>query len=62
MENLFGLALLVLLDVAPDPVHPISWGALIVLLVIVFALAVSFTAGLVFVLIWFKRRRKAGST
>jgi hypothetical protein len=58
MENLFGLVLLLLLDVSPDPVHP--WGALIVLLAIVFVLAVSFTSGLVFLLIWLKRR-KAGS-
>jgi len=59
MKELFGLVLL-LLDVAPDPVHPIPWGALIVLLAIVFVLAVSFVAGLVFLLIWFKRRRSAG--
>jgi hypothetical protein len=61
MENLFGLVLLLLLDVAPDPVRPLPWGALIVLLAIVFVLAVSFTAGLVFLLIWHKRR-KAGSS
>ena len=60
MENLLGLVLLVLLDVAPDPVRPLPWGALIVLLAITFILAVSFVAGLVFLLIWFKRR-KAGS-
>jgi hypothetical protein len=60
MENLLGFALLLLMDVAPDPVHPLPWGALVVLLGIVFVLAVSFVAGLVFLLIWFKRR-KAGS-
>lgn len=59
MGNLFGLILL--LDVAPDPVHPIPWGALIVLLAIVFVLAVSFVAGLVFILIWLKRRRNTDS-
>ena len=52
--------MLLLLDVRPDPVHPLPWGALIVLLVIVFVLALSFVASLVFLLIWFKRR-KAGS-
>jgi hypothetical protein len=61
MENLFCLTLLLVLDVRPDPVHPISWSALIVLLTIVFVLAVSFTAGLVFLLIRVKRR-KAGSS
>jgi len=60
MKNLFGLVLLLLLDVSPAPVHPVPWGALIVLLVIIFVLAVSFSAGLVFLLIWLKRR-KAGS-
>lgn len=61
MENLSGFALLLLMDVAPDPVHPLPWAALILLLGIVFVLAVSFVASLVFVLIWFKRRRTAGS-
>lgn len=61
MKDPFGLVLLLLLDVAPDPVRPLPWGALIVLLAIVFVLAVSFVAGLIFLLIWFKRR-KAGST
>jgi hypothetical protein len=60
MENLFGLMLL--LDVGPDPVHPISWAALIVLLATIFVLAVSFTAGLVFLLIRLKRQRNASSS
>lgn len=60
MEKIFGFALF-LLDVSPDPVRPIEWRALVVLLVIVFVLAVSFVAGLVFLLIRFKRR-KAGSS
>jgi hypothetical protein len=60
MKELLGLVLL-MLDVAPDPVHPIPWGALIVLLAIIFVLAVSFVAGLVFVLIWLKRRRSTDS-
>lgn len=45
-----------LLDVRVDPVNPFSWGGLIVLLLIVFALAVSLVAGLVFFLLWWKRR------
>jgi uncharacterized membrane protein len=61
MENLFGFALLLLMDVAPDPVHPLPWGALVGLLMIVFVLAVSFIAGLVFLLIWFKRRKASSS-
>jgi hypothetical protein len=59
MEKLFGFPLLLLMDVAPDPVHPLPWGALVVLLAIVFILAVSFVAGLVFLLIWLKRRKPA---
>lgn len=57
MGNLFGLVLLLLLDVSPDPVQVVPWGSLILLLVIVFVLAVSFAAGLVFLLIWLKRRK-----
>jgi uncharacterized membrane protein len=60
MENLFGLTLLLVLDVRPDPVHVVSWGPLILLLAIVFILVVSLAAGLVFLLIWFKRRRSEG--
>jgi len=60
MENVFAIVALLLLDVRPDPVHPLPWGALLVLLAIVFCLAVLFAAGLVFLLIWVKRR-KAGS-
>jgi len=48
---------LFLLDAAPNPVSVVPWGALILLLVIVFVLAVGFTAGLVFLLIWLKRRK-----
>jgi hypothetical protein len=59
MEDLFGLVLL--LDAAPEPVSSLPWAALIILLAIVFVLAVSFVAGLVFLLIWLKRR-KAGSS
>jgi hypothetical protein len=61
MENLFGLALLLLLDLNPDPVHPVPWAALLVLLAIVFVLAVAFTATLVFLLLWLKRRKSGSS-
>lgn len=60
MENLFA-AVLLLLDARADPISPIPWGALILLLAIVFILAVSFTAGLVFLLIWLKRRKANSS-
>jgi len=50
-------SLLLLLDARADPVSPVPWGALILLLVIVFVLAVGFVAGLVALLIWFKRRQ-----
>ena len=49
--------LFLLLDVRADPVSPVPWGALILLLGIVFVLAVGFVAGLVAFLIWFKRRK-----
>ena len=48
--------LLLLLDVAPDPVS-MGLGAVILLLVIVMVLAVAFAGGLVFLLIWRKRRK-----
>jgi hypothetical protein len=60
MENLLGLALFFWLDARPDPVNPLPWGALLVLLAMVFCLAVLFVAALVFLLIWVKRRN-AGS-
>jgi flagellar basal body-associated protein FliL len=44
------------LDVAPDPVI-VGAGAVILLIVIVFVLAVVFAGGLVFFLIWRKRRK-----
>lgn len=46
-----------LFDVPADPVSPLPWGALIVLLVIVFVLAMAFVAGLVVLLIRVKRRK-----
>ncbi|HEV7684587.1 MAG TPA: hypothetical protein VGO68_20930 [Pyrinomonadaceae bacterium] len=49
---------LFLIDVPADPVgSPLPWGALIVLLVVVFVLAAAFVAGLVVLLIWLKRRK-----
>lgn len=52
------MSFLFLLDVPTyGPVPQTPWGALILLLVIVFVLAVAFAAGLVFLLIWLKRRK-----
>jgi len=51
-------ALLLLLDVRVDPVSPVPWGGLIVLLVIIFVLAVGFTAALIALLIWLRRRKQ----
>lgn len=48
---------LLLFDVRVDPVSPLPWGALIVLLAVVFVLAVAFAAGIVALLIWLKRRK-----
>lgn len=46
---------LFLFDVRVDPVSSLPWTGLIVLLVIVFVLAVSLVAGLVWFLLWRKR-------
>ena len=46
--------LMLILDVRADPVNVFPWGALILLLVIVFVLAVAFAAGLVVLLIWYQ--------
>jgi hypothetical protein len=56
MENVLGL--LLLLDLRTDPVNPLPWGALILLLVFVFVLAMGLTAGIVTLLIR-RQRRKA---
>jgi F0F1-type ATP synthase assembly protein I len=50
-------SLLLLLDARVDPVGSLPWGALILLLVIGFVLAVAFVVGLVVLLIWLKRRK-----
>lgn len=50
--------LLFLMDVSPDPVGVGSWGVLILLLAIILVLAVGFSGGLVFLLIWLKRRKQ----
>jgi hypothetical protein len=49
--------LYLLLDVRPDPVSAVPWGALIFLLLVVFLLAGTLTAGLVVLLIWHKRKK-----
>jgi hypothetical protein len=46
-----------LIDVPPEPVNRLPWGALILLLLIVFILSVGFVAGLVFLLIRLQRRK-----
>ena len=51
-----NVALFSILDAAAEPVSVVSWGALVLILAIVFVLALSFTAGLVFLLIRFKRK------
>jgi hypothetical protein len=48
---------ILLFDVRADPVNVLPWGALIVLLAVVFVLAAAFAAGLVVLLIWLKRRK-----
>lgn len=51
------MSYLLLFDVRADPVHPLPWGPLILLLIVVFVLAVGFAAGIVALLIWLKRRK-----
>ncbi len=46
-----------LFDVRADPVNVLPWGALMLLLAVVFVLAVAFAAGVVMLLIWLKRRK-----
>jgi uncharacterized membrane protein len=48
---------ILLFDVRAHSVNVVSWGTIILLLVIVFVLAVALTAGMVFLLIRFKRRK-----
>jgi hypothetical protein len=51
---------LLFLDASPNPFGG-GAGALVLLLAAVFIFAVSFTAGLVFLLIWLKRRKANSS-
>ena len=54
------MSALLLFDVRIDPVPVQSpWVGLVVLLLIIFVLAVGFTAGLVALLIWLRRRKQA---
>jgi hypothetical protein len=54
--------LLLLLDVPPPgPAQSVGWGVIIALLVVILVLSVAFAGGLVFLLIWYKRR-KQGNT
>jgi heme/copper-type cytochrome/quinol oxidase subunit 2 len=46
------------MDVRVDPVSPVPWDGLIVLLVIVFVLAVGFTVALIALLIYLRRRKQ----
>ena len=48
---------LILLDVRVDPVNPLPWTGLVVLLIVVFILAVSVVAASVAFLIWWKRKQ-----
>jgi hypothetical protein len=48
---------LILFDVRVDPVSPVPWGGLLVLLLIVFVLAVSLIVGLVFFLLWWQGKK-----
>jgi hypothetical protein len=47
----------ILFDVPIEPANRFPWGALILLLLIVFILSVGFVAGLVFLLIRLQRRK-----
>ena len=47
-----------LLDVAPDPVHVVGWGALILIAIVVFVFIFALMIG--FVILLKRRRRRAG--
>ncbi len=46
MENLSKVVMMLFLDAGLDAVHVVSWGPLILMLVIVLVLAVAFSSGL----------------
>jgi len=51
--------LLLLLDVPPPGVgEPAGWGVIIALLAVILILSVALAGGLVFLLIWIKRRKQ----
>ena len=45
------------LDVRVAPAEPVGWGVLIALLAVVLILSAGFASGLVFLLVWIKRRK-----
>ncbi|MDQ5847330.1 MAG: hypothetical protein M3539_18755 [Acidobacteriota bacterium] len=49
--------LLFYLDVRVAPSEPVGWGVLIALLAVVLILSIGFASGLVFLLVWMKRRK-----
>ncbi len=49
--------LLLLMDVAPNPVETGSFAVVILLLVVIMGLAMAFAGGLVVLLTWLKRRK-----
>lgn len=53
---------LLFLDVSPEPVGDLAWGPLILLLAVVLILSVVLVAGLIFLLIWLKRRKLNNSS
>jgi hypothetical protein len=53
-------SVLLLMDVSPDPIGVGSGGLLLLLLGIILFLAAAFAGGLVFLLIWLKRRKMKG--
>ncbi|MEK6283619.1 MAG: hypothetical protein AABN95_24955 [Acidobacteriota bacterium] len=48
---------LFLLDVAAAPMQSVGWVTIVILLAVILLLSVAFAGGLVFLLIWLKRRK-----
>lgn len=50
-------SLFLFFDARVDPVGPLPWGALMLVLAVAFVLALGFVAGIVVLLIWHKRKK-----
>ena len=54
-------AVLLLMDIRPEPIGETGWLQLVLLSGVVLVLSVMFAAGLVFFLVWYKRRQRSSA-